>query len=137
MDFKTCKFCRKSFRGFSALCPACVEQLDSKYLAVRNYLDKNTEANISRVAEETGVDDRSLLFLIREGRITLRGESSAIKCLKCGAEVFSGKYCDKCKDGLVRQLQTTKSSMESSLRPAQQKDQQATESKNRMHILKD
>lgn len=135
MDIKTCRFCRKTFRGFNVLCPSCIEQLDSKYILVRNYLDKNKTAVMSQVAEETGIDDKSLFYLIREGRLSLRGgEGSEIPCMKCGAPISSGKYCDKCKGNLVHALENTISSMESSAKP-QAKPVQASDGKGRLHIL--
>lgn len=136
MDLKTCKFCRKSHRGFGALCPTCVQQLDDKYVTVRNYLDKNRNSNIRIVAEETGVDEKSILFLMREGRIELRGESSGLNCLKCGTPIYSGKYCDKCKGNLMQTLETTRSAMESSLKPPQPKPADTNGDRNKMHILK-
>jgi uncharacterized protein len=137
MDIKTCRFCRKSFRGFNVLCPLCIEQLDNKYIIVRNYLDKNRTANINQVAEETEIDDKSLLFLIREGRLSLHGEGAEIPCMKCGVPISSGKYCDKCKGNLVQALENTISSMESSTKPAQPKPAQSANSKGRLHILND
>jgi predicted amidophosphoribosyltransferase len=138
MDLKTCRFCRKTFRGFSNLCPACVQQLDDKYVTVRNYLDRNENSNISRVAEETGVDEKSLLYLIREGRLTLRGAGASVTCLKCGAPILSGKYCEKCKGNLMHTLEVTRNAMESSLKPAPQpKRAVETEDRGKMHILKE
>lgn len=137
MDFKNCRFCKKSFRGFSALCPTCVEQLDQKYLIIRNYLDKNTGANITILAQDTGVDEKSILYLIREGRIALRGDSGGIQCMKCGVPILSGRYCEKCKGNLTRDLETTRSAMQSALQPEKPKADQQADQKNKMHILKD
>jgi uncharacterized protein len=138
MDIKSCKFCKKTFKGFSNLCPACADELDRKYIIVRNYLDRNTESNIHNVANETEVDEKSLLYLIREGRLALRGEpGGAITCMKCGVPIHSGKYCEKCKVDLVRNLETTKSAMESSIKPAQPKTASVEDNKSKMHVLKD
>lgn len=137
MDLLRCRFCRKSFRGYSALCPECIEELDKKYIAVRNYLDKNKAANVSQVAEETGIDQKSLLYLIRDGRLSFRGEGSEIVCMKCGAPIESGKYCERCRESLVHDLENTISSMESKIRPVGQKPADKTDSKSKMHILRD
>lgn len=139
MDIKMCRFCRKTFRGFGALCPACVQQLDDKYITVRNFLDKNENSNISQVAEETSVDEKSLLYLIREGRITLRGasESGPVTCLKCGEPILTGKYCNKCKEKLMKTLESTISSMESSMKPAEPKHLIDEDRRGKMHVLKE
>lgn len=137
MDIKTCRYCKKSFRGFTALCPACAETIDKKYQAIRNYLDTNHAANIRIVAEATGVEEKVILFLIREGRIELRGASADVACLKCGAAITSGKYCDKCKGNLVHDLDAARSAMRGSGMPVQRKAEPQTNSKGRIHILKD
>ncbi len=132
MEIKSCRFCKKAFRGFSALCPTCAEQLDQKYILVRNYLDRDRSANVMTVAQETGVDEKSILYLIREGRIALlSNDGAAITCLKCGTAILSGRYCDKCKGNLVQDLKSTKNAMTASA--AQLKPNQV-DGKNRMHI---
>jgi predicted amidophosphoribosyltransferase len=137
MDVKQCRFCRKPFRGFSALCPVCAEQLDEKYVTVRNYLDKYPGGNISMVAEESGVDERSLLFLMREGRLSLKSDSAFITCMKCGTAIQSGRYCEKCKGDLVRTLESTRNSMASSIKPSQPKPKNTGDDKGKMHVLMD
>lgn len=132
MDIKSCRFCKKAFRGFSSLCPTCAEQLDQKYILVRNYLDRDRSANVMMVAQETGVDEKSILYLIREGRIALlSSDGTAITCLKCGAAILSGRYCDKCKSSLMQDLNSTKNAMAASA--ASRKPEHA-DGKNRIHI---
>ena len=111
MDIKQCKYCHKNFQGFSALCPVCAEAMDKKYLAVRNYLDGNLDGSMKQIAASTGVEEKSILFLIREGRLMLKGQSSDIKCMKCGAAVASGRYCDTCKASIVHSLEVTRQDM--------------------------
>jgi predicted amidophosphoribosyltransferase len=137
MDIKTCKFCKKKFQGYAALCSTCAEQLDEKYLIVRNYLDRNAASNISQIAEETEVDEKSLLYLMREGRLAIKGgESASLSCLKCRAPILSGKYCDKCKAELVKTLEATRAVMEKSFAPPPEKPKEASESKSKVHILR-
>jgi hypothetical protein len=135
MNVKTCKFCKKSHQGFSALCPSCVQQLDDKYVTVRNYLDKNPRGTLTIIAEETGVDEKSLLFLMREGRISLRDSGSSLDCLMCGAKIASGRYCNKCKDKLFLTLELTKSEMESMNKPARLAQGARPDDRGRMHML--
>lgn len=134
MSLLKCRFCRKSFNGFSALCPACIQALDSKYIIVRNYLDKNRSANLRQVADDTGVDEKSLLYLIRDGRLSLHGEGGEIICIKCGAPIQTGRYCDKCKGDLVHDLENTISAMEDKPKP-QPKPTHPQDGKGRLHIL--
>lgn len=135
MNVKTCKFCKKTHQGFLELCPACAQQLDDKYVIVRNYLDTNPLGTLTRIAEETGVDEKSLLFLMREGRISLRDSDSSLVCMMCHAPIASGRYCSKCKDKLFITLEMTKSEMESLNRPAKQTQPARTENRGKMHML--
>lgn len=104
MDIKVCKFCRRNFQGFSNLCPKCVQELDRKYLILRNHLDEKPNCTIRELADDTEVDEKTILFLVREGRLMLKNASSDIKCIKCGTAIISGKYCDACKSSIMQTL---------------------------------
>jgi hypothetical protein len=112
MEIRQCKFCHKNYQGFSNLCPQCLDTLDKIYVAVRNHLDSTPNSSVRQIVDATGIDERSILFLIREGRLMLRGVSSDIKCIKCGAPIALGKYCDACKSGIVQSLESTRHGME-------------------------
>lgn len=104
MDIKVCKFCRKNYQGFSSLCPKCAQELDRKYLILRNHLDAKPNCTIRELAEATEVDEKTILFLVRDGRLMLKNASSDIKCIKCGEAIISGKYCDACKSSIMQTL---------------------------------
>ena len=104
MDIKKCKFCRKNFQGLSGLCPSCVQELDDKYVVLRNHLDERPSSTLRELTEDTGIDERSILFLVREGRLILKAASTDIKCIKCGAAIISGRYCDACKSDIMHTL---------------------------------
>ena len=104
MDIKLCRFCRKNYQGISNLCPKCVQELDRKYLILRNQLDEKPNCTIRELSQDTEVDERTILFLVREGRLMLKSASTDIKCIKCGTAIVSGKYCDACKNNIVQTL---------------------------------
>ncbi len=104
MNIKHCKFCKKMHQGLGNLCPQCVQEMDTKYIAVRNHLDQNPNLTLHELAEVTSVDERSILFLVREGRLMLKNASADIKCIKCGAAIASGRYCAACKSGIMQSL---------------------------------
>ena len=134
MDIRTCRFCKKMFRGYAANCPQCVEELDQKYIIVRNYLDRNAGTTVQGIAAETGVDEKSILFLIREGRLMLKGSDSGITCAKCGKPVISGKFCEDCKSSLVRSLESTRSHIAQENAPKIKPKEQGP---SRIHVLRD
>lgn len=139
MESRICRFCHRRFNGFSATCPECVNELDGKYIIVRNYLDKNRDGvnNVKSIADASGVDEKSLLYLIREGRLILKGEAATVSCLKCGAPIYSGKYCEKCKADLVRKLESTRDAMSGVLKQAEKPKAKQSDGMGRMHVLKD
>lgn len=104
MNIRQCKLCKKNFQGVTNLCPTCVQELDHKYVKLRNHLDEKPSSTLPELSESTGVDEKSILFLVREGRLMLKTASADIKCIRCGAAVVSGRYCEACKAGIMQSL---------------------------------
>lgn len=107
MNIRQCKLCRKNFQGVTDLCPTCVQELDRKYVKLRNHLDEKPSSTMRELTEDTGIDEKSILFLVREGRLMLKTASADIKCIRCGAAVVSGRYCEACKAGIMQSLSST------------------------------
>lgn len=107
MDIRQCRNCRKlyQFRG-SALCPACVQELDKLFESVRNYIYDNPRATIETICGETGVEDKVLYGWLREGRLILNKDSAKLlQCESCGEPISLGHYCDSCSTAVRSQLE--------------------------------
>lgn len=121
-NIRTCKFCRRLFQGqgVSELCPRCADELDRKYLQIRNYLDRYPEGTSSEIAEGAEVDEKSVLFLVRDGRLQLSsGGDTGVQCLGCGRPVTTGRYCSACRARIAQQVEEARQKAEPrSVRPA-------------------
>ncbi len=138
-NIRTCKFCRKLFQGMSDLCPNCVDELDRKYLQIRNYLDRYPDSISSEIAEGAEVDEKSVLYLVREGRLQLNGDAggTGVRCLGCGAPVTTGRYCSACRQRIAQQVEQARLKAEPTpTRPAQPKGVKPDDGKSRMHVLR-
>jgi len=101
MNIIQCQFCKKPFVPISGkICPACLEQLDKDFIKVRDYIYENKMANMDKVAEETEVDKRKIMYLIKEGRLIIDspdGEGGGLlHCESCKKPIKTGRLCVDC-----------------------------------------
>lgn len=104
-NIRVCRWCRRMYSGFGNHCPECVEKLDEAFVTVRAYLDNHRGANAHKVADETGVDIKIILQLLKDERLSeYTGER--FWCEVCHKEIKSGRFCDKCKRMMQAALQS-------------------------------
>ena len=118
MEVMNCRGCGRLFNyiGGQQLCPACKEQLEKKFMEVKEYIREHPEKNISQVSEDTDVSIRQLKNWVRQERLIFSEESKVmIECEQCGASIRTGRFCEKCKknmaDNLSKLYQATPQSM--------------------------
>lgn len=107
MEVRSCRKCRRLFNylGGSPICPACKEELEKVFYQVKEYIRDNPHASIREVAEENGVSSSQIQQWVREERLQFSSDSDiALQCEKCGAKIFTGRYCDNCKANLANGL---------------------------------
>jgi len=109
MDYRNCKICREPFVSYnSLLCPKCQKQTDKDFITVRDYIYDNPQnASVDKIAEATGVNEKIILYLLEENRLTAAGaitETSELHCRVCGRVVSAGSICDFCRASLVKDL---------------------------------
>ncbi|WP_052300662.1 TIGR03826 family flagellar region protein [Kyrpidia tusciae] len=107
VDFANCKRCGRIYRkvGREQICPACRREEEELYQKVREYVSEHRGATIMEVSEATGVDPDLVLQFLREGRLTVvSGENMRYPCERCGREITSGRFCDRCTAELARGL---------------------------------
>ena len=105
-----CKLCRKPFQTTGGrVCRACLDQLDSDFTKVRDYLDDNPHnAGVGELVEKTGVPRKNIMYLIEEKRLVTREPlEGGFVCDMCKKPIFSGNICDDCRAGLARTLKGT------------------------------
>lgn len=73
------------------------------YGKARNYVEKHAGANAAEVGKATGVSQKSIRDMLKEGKLEIAKNSVIfLKCEICGALINSGRYCSKCETAYHR-----------------------------------
>lgn len=79
-------------------CEKCGVLDHDDYGKVRNYVEEHAGANAAETAKATGVTQKSIRDMLKEGKLEISQNSAIfLKCEICGALIRSGKYCTKCE----------------------------------------
>lgn len=108
MELRNCPECGKLFLYTSKnLCPDCMKKEEEIFDRVRDYLYKNPNSPLEKVAEETEVDEKKILEFLKEGRLILKsGNPYILSCEICGAAILTGRYCENCARNLKKKLES-------------------------------
>ena len=104
MDVKTCRRCRRFFNYISgpSICPACRDELEKKFLQVKDYIREHENAGVLEVSEQNDVGVPQIQQWIREERLQFSENSDyALACEHCGAPIYTGRFCEDCKKKLI------------------------------------
>lgn len=79
-------------------CEDCKAREYDDYGKVRLYIEAHKGATASQIEAGTGVSQRSIRQLLRDGRIEVARDSKVfMKCELCGADIRSGRFCPACE----------------------------------------
>jgi rubrerythrin len=107
MNVRRCAMCGVLFNSYGTnKCPECIQELDRQFILVREYIYQNEEADILEISKETGVEGKTILEFLKDGRLTLGVESSILVCESCGKPIKTSKYCEECRDRLENALKS-------------------------------
>lgn len=105
----------------SELCPACLDEENRAFDVIREYLNKHPNAGLYQIAKDTGIDESTIVSLIRRGRLRSVERFVKHKCARCGAEVLivDGDFCERCRQELTSKMRRAVSelSWKSELQP--------------------
>jgi len=91
------------------ICGDCLLKLDEDFIEIREYLWEHENAGIDEVAEETGVSRKSIMYLLKEERLTVGDESEPgsgiLKCELCKKPIRTGRMCASCKTEVFSAMQ--------------------------------
>jgi len=107
MEVKNCKECRRLFNyiGGARLCPDCKSKLEEKFAEVKKFVEDNKNASVAVVSEEMEVSVQQINQWVREERLIFaEGSMVMINCESCGTPIRTGRYCDKCKNTMVKKF---------------------------------
>ncbi len=110
MDVRACKSCGKLFNYLSGppICLECKDDLEKKFLAVKEYIRNNKVVSIKEISEANEVSVKQLQQWIREERLEFTKDSPIqINCETCGKKIRTGRLCDECKKNLALGLSGT------------------------------
>jgi ribosomal protein L32 len=94
---RQCSHCGRIFQSFGGqLCFDCNDEMEQSFIKVRDYIYINPEADVASITEDTGVNEKWVLYFLREKRLTLAAEDEALRCSQCGKPISRGRVCDDC-----------------------------------------
>lgn len=107
MNVKNCRKCGRLFNYVAGqnICPVCREEAEKKFVEVKQYIREHKVSGVPEVAEACDVDVRQIHQWIREERLEFSEDSPVgIDCEVCGAMIRTGRFCEKCKAGMAKEL---------------------------------
>lgn len=110
MELKNCKKCGRTFGSVDGedYCKKCkTVQLDELFKIVRDFLYANPGATVEEVHNKTGIEKKVIIKFLRDERIEIvEDENALLTCQRCGVSIKTGKFCDKCKHEIDRELRS-------------------------------
>ena len=104
MNAMNCPRCGKVFsKVLHSICAKCHKLEEDQYLRVREYIEEEPLATLTKVAEATEVPTKTILRFIREGRIIVSdGMKDEVRCSQCGKAIDRGNFCNTCSEKIKK-----------------------------------
>lgn len=84
------------------MCQVCKEKAEEKFHEVKEYIRSHPGVGINEVSEVCEVSPSQIQQWLREERLEVAENSPIfLSCEGCGANIRSGKYCEKCKNQMA------------------------------------
>ncbi len=82
MEIRNCRGCGRLFNyiGGVSICPACKEEVEAKFVQVKEYIENNKKASITQIAEDNDVSMQQLRQWIRDERLVFSEDSLFFPC---------------------------------------------------------
>ena len=79
--------------------------MEAKFQEVKEYIREHKGAGIAQVAEACDVEAAQIRQWLKEDRLEVTEDSAIyLTCESCGAAIRSGRFCEKCKGNMTRDL---------------------------------
>lgn len=85
------------------LCQDCMRAETEAEDRVAEYLRSTRKASLEDIHQATGVKHRTILRMIKRGRI-FSDTIVSYPCETCGAPITEGRVCDDCSKNIISQL---------------------------------
>lgn len=107
MVLARCRRCGKVFNKVieKDVCPACLEEEENEFQKIKSFFREHPRARLDEASRETGVDKKTIMQFLKDGRLQLVFPEEAISeegllCERCGRPILQGKLCEECKKKL-------------------------------------
>jgi len=107
MNVVNCKKCGKLFNYIAGaqVCPGCKERNEQKFQEVKKYIQNHGHCSMQEVCEECDVEPNQIQNWIRQERLQFSSDSPIrVACEGCGTMIGSGRFCNKCKNEVSKNL---------------------------------
>lgn len=102
---KNCPRCGKLYLEIGhKMCMDCFAEEQELEQRVMEFVRENRQVNVKDIIDGTGVPERLVIKMIREGRFVENEFPIAYPCESCGAPIFHGKVCRKCSSDFMNQV---------------------------------
>lgn len=104
MNVRNCRGCGRIFNYVAGpmLCQRCREEMEVKFQEVKEYIRSNPGVGIPEVSDACEVSVSQIQQWLRDERLEVTENSPIfLSCESCGANIRSGKLCDKCKNQMA------------------------------------
>ena len=106
-NIKLCKQCRRMFQSYgNNTCSDCIDRLDREYRLIKEYIYDHENADIFEISEHTGASEKTILELLREGRLEIANTDGLLTCIECSKPISAGRYCSECMAKLEKALRS-------------------------------
>lgn len=107
-ELANCSRCGTVFvKSLRDICQECYKKEEAAFQIVYNYLkqQKNRQATITEIVEETEVEEELIIKFVKDKRLTPKDfPMLAYPCERCGKDIRRGKICTACSDELKQDL---------------------------------
>jgi transposase-like protein len=103
MNLKNCIECGRLYvENPSGLCPECYDKEEKEEIIITEYMRKVGKASMQQIHEETGVNERTIMRMMKKGRFIGKFDIS-YPCEICGAPITEGRLCLDCSKNILDQ----------------------------------
>lgn len=103
MNLKNCTGCGKLYvENPSGLCPECFDKEEKDELIITEYMREVGKASMQQIHEETGVNERTIMRMLKKGRF-IGKFSISYPCETCKAPITEGRLCNACGRNILEQ----------------------------------
>ena len=96
---KNCSGCGKVYMEIGqGMCIDCYRKEQEDEQTVYSYVRDHDRCSIKQIVDDTGVKERVILRMLKQGRFIASGFQINYPCQGCGTPITTGKLCSKCSN---------------------------------------